>query len=186
MLGRLGFGSVDACADRLDFQALLRQVRPHLVVVDPDGLEGVEDQVAAARETLPHLTVVVASARPGTAAAIDALVSKQWEADEIERTLHELIRERLDWAAMLSARELEILRLVADGAANRTVAAALWLSDQTVKFHLANAYRKLGVSSRHEAVERLRESGLLADGSTTSTVDPSPAVRTAVPGHHDT
>jgi DNA-binding NarL/FixJ family response regulator len=57
---------------------------------------------------------------------------------------------------LLTRRELEILRLVAEGRTNREVAELLWVSDQTVKFHLANVYRKLGVNTRTEAVEWAR------------------------------
>jgi DNA-binding NarL/FixJ family response regulator len=57
---------------------------------------------------------------------------------------------------LLTRRELEILRLVADGRTNRDVAELLWVSDQTVKFHLANVYRKLGVNTRAEAIEWAR------------------------------
>lgn len=51
----------------------------------------------------------------------------------------------------LTARELEILRLVANGWTNRRIAHELVISERTVKFHLGNVYRKLGVSSRTEA-----------------------------------
>jgi DNA-binding NarL/FixJ family response regulator len=51
----------------------------------------------------------------------------------------------------LTRRELEILRLVAAGRSNRQVARLLWVTDQTVKFHLANSYRKLGVTNRFDA-----------------------------------
>ena len=57
---------------------------------------------------------------------------------------------------LLTRRELEILRLVADGMTNRAVAELLWVSDQTVKYHLANVYRKLSVNTRGEAVEWAR------------------------------
>jgi DNA-binding NarL/FixJ family response regulator len=187
ILARLGFGSVDECASCDDLQALLRQSRPHLVVFDPEGLDGAEDDVAAARTVLPHLRVVVVSAERAVTGAFDAFVSKQCERLEIQEALHDVIREHLDWAATLSPRELEILRLVADGAGNRAVAAHLWLSDQTVKFHLANAYRKLGVSSRYEAVNRLRAAGFLPDLSvTSSTMDPLPAAHTGASGRLDT
>ncbi len=53
--------------------------------------------------------------------------------------------------ARLTRREIEILRLVAEGRSNREVARLLWVTDQTVKFHLANTYRKLGVRNRLEA-----------------------------------
>jgi len=60
----------------------------------------------------------------------------------------------------LSRRELEILERVAVGRSNRAIAADLWLSDQTVKFHLRNIYRKLGVTNRTEAARYAYERGL--------------------------
>jgi DNA-binding NarL/FixJ family response regulator len=53
--------------------------------------------------------------------------------------------------ADLTKRELEILRMVADGASNGSIARRLWVTEQTVKFHLSNVYRKLGVANRTEA-----------------------------------
>jgi DNA-binding NarL/FixJ family response regulator len=51
----------------------------------------------------------------------------------------------------LTDRELEILRLVAQGFTNGRIARELWVTEQTVKFHLSNTYRKLGVANRTEA-----------------------------------
>jgi DNA-binding NarL/FixJ family response regulator len=51
----------------------------------------------------------------------------------------------------LTPRELEILRLVAQGMTNGQIARQLWVTEQTVKFHLSNTYRKLGVANRTEA-----------------------------------
>ncbi|MGO1560786.1 Hemoglobin-dependent two component system response regulator HrrA [Actinomycetales bacterium JB111] len=61
----------------------------------------------------------------------------------------------------LSARESEVLRLVADGATNGAIAARLFISDATVKSHLVHIYTKLEVSSRTAAVAKARELGLL-------------------------
>ncbi len=61
----------------------------------------------------------------------------------------------------LSERELEILRLVAAGLTNREVGDRLYISDETVKKHLANIYGKLQVHRRIEAAVRARELGLL-------------------------
>src|SRR4051812_37411923 len=51
----------------------------------------------------------------------------------------------------LTERELEILGLVAQGYTNGRIARELWVTEQTVKFHLSNTYRKLGVANRTEA-----------------------------------
>jgi DNA-binding NarL/FixJ family response regulator len=51
----------------------------------------------------------------------------------------------------LTRRESEILGLVAAGATNGEIARKLWVTEQTVKFHVSNIYRKLGVANRTEA-----------------------------------
>jgi DNA-binding NarL/FixJ family response regulator len=61
----------------------------------------------------------------------------------------------------LTNRELEVLRLVAAGAPNSRIAAQLWITEQTVKFHLSKVYRKLGVSNRTEASHHAYVHGLL-------------------------
>ena len=63
----------------------------------------------------------------------------------------------------LSARELEVLRLIAAGLSNREIAVRLVVSLSTVKGHTANIYSKLAVNSRTQAVAAARALGLLAD-----------------------
>lgn len=66
----------------------------------------------------------------------------------------------------LSARELEILRLIADGATNREAAAQLFISEATVKSHVLHIYAKLGVNDRAAAVAVAFRRGLLSvDGA---------------------
>jgi DNA-binding NarL/FixJ family response regulator len=60
----------------------------------------------------------------------------------------------------LTRREQEILMLAAAGHSNGRIAEILWVAAQTVKFHLADVYRKLGVRNRAEAVEAARRLGL--------------------------
>ncbi len=62
---------------------------------------------------------------------------------------------------LLSQRELEVLELVAQGANNREAAARLFISEATVKTHLAHIYDKLGVSDRAAAVAEAFNQGLL-------------------------
>lgn len=61
----------------------------------------------------------------------------------------------------LSGRELEVLRLVADGHSNTDIARRLHLSETTVKSHLAHIYPKLGVNSRTAAVAAARQVGII-------------------------
>ena len=67
-----------------------------------------------------------------------------------------------DVAIGLTKRELEILRLVSEGSSNSQLAQMLWVTEQTVKFHLSNIYRKLGVANRTEAGRWAQRHGLLA------------------------
>ena len=62
----------------------------------------------------------------------------------------------------MTGRELEILHLVARGHTNAEIAERLWVTKWTVKFHLANAYRKLGVSNRTQAARYVFNRGLAA------------------------
>jgi DNA-binding NarL/FixJ family response regulator len=64
-------------------------------------------------------------------------------------------------ARLLSDRELEVVRLVAQGATNLRVARELYVSESTVKYHLRTAMRKLGASDRAELVYRASARGLL-------------------------
>jgi DNA-binding NarL/FixJ family response regulator len=61
----------------------------------------------------------------------------------------------------LTDRELEILRVVAAGLSNGEVARRLWVTEQTVKFHLRNIYRKLDVANRTEASHFAHMNGLV-------------------------
>jgi DNA-binding NarL/FixJ family response regulator len=63
----------------------------------------------------------------------------------------------------ISARELEVLVLAGRGLSNRQIASRLHLSEATVKRHLANAYPKLGVSSRGEALSKGMGEGWITD-----------------------
>src|SRR3954453_3994911 len=61
----------------------------------------------------------------------------------------------------LTKREVEILRLAAEGFSNSQLAETLWVTQQTIKFHLSNIYRKLGVANRTEASRWAQRNGLL-------------------------
>ena len=71
------------------------------------------------------------------------------------------IEASLAYPAGLSAREVEVLRLVAQGMTNPQVGERLYLSHRTVGQHLRSVYRKLGVSSRAAAAREAFERGLI-------------------------
>jgi DNA-binding NarL/FixJ family response regulator len=70
----------------------------------------------------------------------------------------------------LTTREVEILQLVAAGSTNSEVAQKLWVTEQTVKFHLRNIYRKLDVANRTEASHFAHVNGLVKPNRTLSAV----------------
>jgi DNA-binding NarL/FixJ family response regulator len=63
--------------------------------------------------------------------------------------------------AGLTERELSVLRALAKGLSNQAISKEFWVTEQTVKFHLSNIYRKLGVANRTEATRFAYERGLL-------------------------
>lgn len=82
--------------------------------------------------------------------------------DAVGAQLDPRIARRLrDSPTALSARELEVLALVAAGRSNSAIASELFLSQATVKTHLVHVFDKLAVTSRTEAVAAARERGML-------------------------
>ena len=102
-----------------------------------------DDFAAAVRQSFEH-SIFLATARGGSASpAMSA-------APEMPMPDHDLTK-----------RELEILQLVAEGHSNSQLARMLWVTEQTVKFHLSNIYRKLDVANRTEASRWAQVNGLL-------------------------
>ena len=63
----------------------------------------------------------------------------------------------------LTEREVSIVKALGAGLSNKQIGQELWLAEQTVKFHLTNIYRKLGVGSRTEAVRFAYANGLVSN-----------------------
>ena len=120
------------------------KLRVYLDVADPVTRRRLAALVKADREI-----VLVAEAEEA-----DVVVSERVIATAAPATVP---RE----GAALTARELDVLRLVAQGLGNKEIAAELDLSAHTVKYHLASVLAKLGVRSRTEAVSRGIRTGLL-------------------------
>jgi len=81
--------------------------------------------------------------------------------------------------AGLTDRESSILKAVARGLSNRAIAKELWVTEQTVKFHLTNIYRKLGVANRTEAARCAYRLGLV-ESPMLETDEEQPAMISAV------
>jgi DNA-binding NarL/FixJ family response regulator len=74
---------------------------------------------------------------------------------------HEALEETVP-VEKLTARESEVLELLAEGLSNKAIAARLGISDQTVKFHVASIGGKLGAANRTDAVRLAVRRGLIA------------------------
>ncbi|GAA4471440.1 response regulator transcription factor [Rhodococcus olei] len=96
----------------------------------------------------------------------EVLVSAVWAASRGETVLNPDVAQRLyrrirSPRVDLSARETEIVSLVARGLSNRAIAKELFVTEATVKSHLVHVFSKLGVDSRTAAVAAARERGLI-------------------------
>ena len=162
----------------------IREARPDVLLLDirMPGMDGLE-VLGRVRAQFPDVKVAMLSAvdEPEVAArALEcgavAYLGKRVEASALASTIHGIMDGSVSMQtlglrpdpkggsaneAALSPREVEILRRVASGRSNREIAQELWLSEQTVKYHLTNVYRKLKTSGRVEALRRANELGLV-------------------------
>ncbi|WP_431841834.1 response regulator [Calidifontibacter indicus] len=185
LLEASGIDVVAEAASGAEAIALARDLRPDLVLMDlqlGDGMDGVAATSALLALPTPPQVLIVTTydtdadiLRAVEAGAAGYLLKDAPAADLVdaveraargETVLAPAVADRLlarlrRPAPRLSARETEVLTLVADGASNREVARALFLSEATVKSHLVHIFDKLDVDSRTAAVARAREVGLL-------------------------
>lgn len=173
-----GFQVIGVIDGRVSARDALLEHRPDVVLVDdmhdPRADESSDRGHALARlrdatETVPaaqRLLLTLRMNEPWMNEAFEAgahaVLSKSMHPVSLGTMLREVVRgnvvhrfERRPAAAAvdcpLTLREKEILALVAAGATNGQIARMLWVTEQTVKFHLSNTYRKLGVANRTEA-----------------------------------
>ena len=104
------------------------------------------DDLASAIRQAFEASIVLAGRRPAPAVVAHAQAAPAPLAED---------------ALGLTRRELEILQLVAEGYSNAQLAKMLWVTEQTVKFHLSNIYRKLDVANRTEASRWAQVRGIL-------------------------
>jgi DNA-binding NarL/FixJ family response regulator len=171
-------------SSRHDCRLAVRTAAPDVVIVDHTRYpEPTLARIREAHGALPTAKVILLTEDLGpgwleqaTAAGASAAIARSVQ----PATFGTLVRElaagtvfhlpaaaadpALDLAEIpaLTERELQILRLVAAGAANASIAGKLWVTEQTVKFHLSNVYRKLGVANRTAASHYAHIHGLTA------------------------
>jgi DNA-binding NarL/FixJ family response regulator len=156
---------------------LLDEHSPDLLVAglhhEPYEIDGVT-LVRQATERAPGLKVITLSNGNGTdlldqvfAAGASAYVTNDASSEDLAVAIHQMFNHSIHLAADrkrpdsesavlageagLTDREIEVLALAAQGHSNAEVARLLWVTPQTVKFHLSNVYRKLNVSNRTQA-----------------------------------
>ena len=175
---------VAEAADGLEAVRLAAEHRPDVVLMDlrMPGLDG-DEATARILAANPAARVVILTTYESDASILTAIEAgasgyllKAAPQEEILAGVRSVARGEValapSIAAMLvqrvakpavtlSPRETEVLALVAQGSSNPSIAAALFVSEATVKTHLLHVFEKLGVSDRTRAVTRAMELGLL-------------------------
>ncbi len=184
VLERVGVRIAGRANDPGEVLRLAAGVSPQFVVVDAE-LNGVDGPllIRRTRDVAANARVIALvkagdtqTVKSALAAGAFAVVVKRVDGDanEVAVAARQAFETSLYFAAPsgddatheieragLTARELDVLRLVAEGYANARIARTLWVAEQTVKFHLSNIYRKLGVSNRTEAARWAARHGVL-------------------------
>jgi DNA-binding NarL/FixJ family response regulator len=178
------------------------QLQPDLVLMDIglprlDGLQA----VVRIRDRLPAVKVIAITIyasesffRRAMKAKVDSFLLKDARLEELVAAIRLTFRgsglfngrlmrsylasERASDPDALTERELEVLKALAEGSPNRTIASRLKISEKTVRNHVSNIYAKLSVSGRAEAVLFAAREGLVAGyepAPTSAGLHPSPA-----------
>lgn len=180
---------VGEASDGAQALRLARELRPDVVLMDllMPVLDGIA-ATAAIRRELPDTEVVALTTVLEDAAVIGAVragaigyLLKDAQADDLchairaaaagqvqlePRAAARLVREvrAPQSLEVLTERETDVLRLLADGLANKEIARALKINEKTVKTHVSNILGKLGVQSRTQAALHALRIGLVAAG----------------------
>jgi DNA-binding NarL/FixJ family response regulator len=192
VLKRVGVGIVAKTTSGAEAIRLVDELRPQLLTLEIDSMPGEPDGLAVlrqARASFENLRTIVLSRNHDTryvdaalAAGASAYIVKTAHPDDVASAVRQAFDHSVYLPGMsestrveapqlrprelpggLTRRELEILKLVAEGHSNAALARMLWVTEQTVKFHLSNVYRKLEVANRTEASRWAQMNGLLGD-----------------------
>ena len=177
---------VGDAADGLEAVRLILEQHPDVVLLDLrlPHLSGIEVMKQVRSQGLPTRFLVLTTydtdeyIAPALAAGAQGYLLKDAEPEELSRAVRSLMRggaalepkvaARLldqfadeDAREELSARELEVLKLLAAGGSNKSIGLQLSLSENTIKSHISHIFAKLGVQNRAEAVSAAMQRGLL-------------------------
>jgi len=177
---------VAEAGDGAEAVRLVRELQPDVVLMDL--IMPVMDGIAATqsiREGFPDTEVVALTSVLEDASVVGAIragaigyLLKTTEADELRRAIRaaadgqvqlspeaatRLMREvrAPDSPETLTGREIDVLRLVAEGKANKEIAQGLGIGEKTVKTHVSNILAKLGVQSRTQAALHAARIGMV-------------------------
>ena len=195
LLGRVGITVVGRTTASEEAFDLLEQHKPDVLVSEYESMEEADDNLPLlqhARAVRPDVKCVVLAAESNEEAialafanGAEVFCSKTAPPDDLALAVRQSFDRSIHFAtshtpvemrqpsrhadvseADLTRREVEILRLVSEGYSNAQLAKMLWVTEQTVKFHLSNIYRKLEVANRTEAARwAQRHNLLLPDGA---------------------
>jgi DNA-binding NarL/FixJ family response regulator len=193
VLDRVGVTVVGKTSSGSEALRMVEDRSPDLLTVELDALPGEPsglEVLRQARSTAAELKAIVLSTHHSSshidsalAAGASAYVVKTAHPDDVASAVRQAfdhsvfipgaaqapaptpvdVSVRVERPGGLTRREIEILKLVAEGHSNVQLARMLWVTEQTVKFHLSNIYRKLDVANRTEASRWAQRNGLLND-----------------------
>ena len=190
---RAGFEIAGTAMRGDDLLEVMDRVQADVVLLDlaMPGYDGFEC-IHRLRASHPNAAIVVvsgaddeASIRHAMEAGAVCFVGKAADPNDLAGAIHVLLNDAIHLTphtppatpeparepgeegadALLTRRELEILRLVSSGLSNAQMAKHLWVTEQTIKFHLSNIYRKIGIRNRTAASRWAQANGLLEDAN---------------------
>lgn len=192
--GEPGLDVIGETGDGQEAVRLVGRLRPDVVLMDlrltdgtgtGDGVGGIEAtrRITAASLGVQVVVLTSSGSRGDITRAMDAgargYILKAGPPEELFRAVRaaaaggmglapeaaaRLVGRAADPGPVLSEREIEVLRLLAQGHSNRAIAAALFLTEATVKTHLVRIYRKLDTENRASTVSEAVRRGLLELG----------------------